>query len=107
MSHINLYIRKEGVIKRATVPVFMAKDLLFSGLNEEQLRIVFNRAVEDSKIASYDSGLLIIDSDKKTVISSQNAFTFNDLTRKAKTKINNGWKYEEITNAEPILEKIR
>ena len=107
MSHINLYIKKEGVIKRATVPIFMAKDLLFSGLNEEQLIIMFNRAVEDSKIASYDSGIMIIDSDKKTIMSSQNAFTFNDLTKKAKTKINNGWKYEEVANLEPILASLR
>ena len=34
---MNLYIKKEGVLKRATAPVFMVKELLLKGLNEEAL----------------------------------------------------------------------
>ena len=46
MSHMNLYIKKEGVLKRATVNDFVPKGLLLRNLNGEELRTLFKRAVK-------------------------------------------------------------
>lgn len=91
---MNLYIKKEGVLKRATVPVFVVKELLLKGLKEEELEIVFKRAVADDSIKPYDLGVLFIDSDRKAIVSAQFAFALDDLNG-TKEKIS-GWKYVEL-----------
>ncbi len=91
---MNLYIKKEGVLKRATVPVFVVKDLLLKGLKEEELQTVFRRAAADENIVPYDLGVFLIDADKKALVSAQLAFALDDLNG-AKEKIS-GWKYVEL-----------
>lgn len=91
---MNLYIRKEGMLKRATVPVFVVKDLLLKGLKEEELQTVFKRAVADENIVPYDLGVFFIDADKKALVSAQLAFALDDLNG-AKEKVS-GWKYVEL-----------
>ncbi|MBI2143842.1 hypothetical protein HYU17_01665 [Candidatus Woesearchaeota archaeon] len=91
---MNLYIKKDGVLKRATVPVFAVKDLLFKGLKEEELQTIFGRAVEEENVVPYDLGVFFIDSDKKAIVSAQMAFSLDDLSG-ASQKIS-GWKYVEL-----------
>lgn len=94
MSHMNLYIKKEGVLKKATVPVFVVKDLLLRGIKEEELQAVFKRAATEENVMPYDLGIFLIDTDKKALVSAQLAFALDDLNG-AKEKIS-GWKYIEL-----------
>lgn len=94
MSHMNLYIKKEGTLKRATVPVFVVKDLLQKGLKEDELQTVFKRAVEDENVVPYDLGVFLIDTDKRAIVSAQLAFALEDING-AKEKVS-GWKYVEL-----------
>lgn len=103
MSHMNLYIKKEGVLKRATVPVFVVKDMLLHGLKEEELQTIFKRAVSEENVVPYDLGVFLIDADKKALVSAQLAFALEDLNG-AKEKISD-WKYVEL-EAEATQETI-
>ena len=96
MSHMNLYIRKEGVLKRVTVPVFMVKELLLKGLNEEALQLIFKRAIKDENVTSYDLGVFLVDTDKKAVVSAQLAFAIDDLPTHVKENLEKSWKYIEL-----------
>ena len=94
MSHMNLYIKKEGVLKKIKVPVFVVKELLLHGMKEEELQTVFRRAVADENIVPHDLGVFLIDADKRAVVSAQLAFALDDLNG-AKEKISD-WKYVEL-----------
>lgn len=96
MSHMNLYIKKEGVLRRATVPVFVPKGLLLRSLNEEELQTIFRRAVADDNIVPYDLGVFVIDADKKAIVSAQMAFALEDLENAVNKKLTQGWKYVEL-----------
>ena len=93
---MNLYIKKEGVLKRATVPVFVPKGLLLRSLNEEELQTIFKRAVVDNNIVPYDLGVFVIDADKKAIVSAQMAFALEDLEGAVNKKLVQGWKYVEL-----------
>ncbi len=96
MSHINLYIKKEGVLKRATVPIFVAKGLLLRSLNKDELETHFKRAVKEDVIEPYDLGLFYIDTDKKAVVSAQSDFTIKDRQKAVSKKLTKGWRYAEV-----------
>ena len=91
---MNLYIRKGGVLKKTTVPVFMVKDLLLKGLKEEELHTVFKRAVAAENVMPYDLGVFLVDADAKAIVSSQLAFALDDLEL-ARERIE-GWRYVEL-----------
>ena len=101
---MNLYIRKEGLLKRATVPVFVVKDLLLNGIREEDVQVVFRRAVADGVVRPYDLGLFLIDTDRKSLISAQMAFALDDLNG-AREKIRE-WKYVELEHETATQELI-
>lgn len=96
MSHMNLYIKKEGVLKRATISEVMVKDLLFKGLKNDELERVFKRSVKESLIEPYDSGLFLIDADSKAITSAQTAFELESLGEAVKRRISKGWKYSDV-----------
>src|SRR3989338_8083866 len=96
MSHMNLYIKKDGVLKKATVNDFVTKGLLLRRLNEEELQTIFKRAVKENVIEPYDLGLFYIDVDKKSIISAQSEFTLQELEKAVGKKLTKGWKYAEI-----------
>lgn len=96
MSHMNLYIKKEGVLKRATVNDFVPKGLLLRGLNEEELHTTFRRAVKEDIVEPYDLGLFYIDVDKKAIVSAQSEFTLRELEKAVGKKLTKGWKYAEM-----------
>lgn len=96
MSHMNLYIKKEGVLKRATVNDFVPKGLLLRKLNEDELQTLFKRAVKEDVIEPYDLGLFYIDIDKKAIVSAQSEFTLQELEKAVGKKLTKGWKYAEM-----------
>lgn len=96
MSHMNLYIKKEGVLKRATVNDFVPKGLLLRKLNEDELQTLFKRAVKEDIIEPYDLGLFFIDVDKKAIVSAQSEFTLQELEKAVNKKLTRGWKYAEL-----------
>src|SRR3990167_71904 len=96
MSHMNLYIKKEGVLKRATVNDFVPKGLLLRSLNWEELQVMFKRAVKEDVIEPYDLGLFYIDVDKKAVVSAQSEFKLEELEKAVGKKLTKGWKYVEL-----------
>jgi hypothetical protein len=106
MSHINLYIKKEGVLKRATVPIFVAKGLLHRSLNEDELETLFKRAVKEDRIEPYDHGLFYIDTDKKAVVSAQSDFTIKGLEKAVSKKLTTGWRCAEMQPEKATAELI-
>ncbi len=96
MSHMNLYIKKEGVLKRATVNDFVPKGLLLRSLNENELQTMFKRAVKEDVIEPYDLGLFYIDADKKAIVSAQSEFTLEELEKAVGKKLTKGWRYVEV-----------
>src|SRR3989338_7142712 len=96
MSHINLYIKKEGVLKRATVNDFVPKGLLLRSLNEDELQTLFKRAVKEDLIEPYDLGLFYIDIDKKAIVSAQSEFVIKDLEKAVGKKLTKGWRCVEM-----------
>ena len=81
MSHINLYIRMGGVLKRATVNDFVLKGLLPRSLKEGELQTISKRAVKEDIIEPYDLGLFYIDIDRKSIVSAQSDFTLQELEK--------------------------
>src|SRR3989338_147514 len=96
MSHMNLYIKKEGVLKRATVNDFVPKGLLLRSLKEGELLTLFKRAVKEDIIEPYDLGLFYIDVDKRAVVSAQSEFKLEELEKAVGKKLIKGWKYAEL-----------
>ncbi len=96
MSHINLYIKKEGILKRATVPAFAVKGLLLRSLNEDELQTAFKRAVKEDVVEPYDLGIFYLDIDKKAVVSAQSDFRLEELEKAVGKKLTKGWKYAEF-----------
>lgn len=96
MSHMNLYIKKDGVLKRATVNDFVPKGLLLRSLNGEELQTIFKRAVKENAIEPYDLGLFYIDADKKSIVSAQSEFKLEELEKAVGKKLTKGWKYDEM-----------
>lgn len=96
---MNLYIKKDGVLKKATVPVFVVKDLLLHGLKEDEINTAFRRAVKESLIEPYDLGLFYIDADAKAAVSAQSEFTLEHLEKAVNKKLTRGWKYVELEAA--------
>ncbi len=105
MSHMNIYIKKEGVLKRATVNDFVPKGLLLRNLKEEELQTIFKRAVKENVIEPYDMGLLYIDIDRKSIVSAQSDFTIQELEKAVGKKLTKGWKYAEL-QPQAITEEI-
>ena len=106
MSHLNLYIKKEGVLKRATVNDFVPKGLLLRSLNEDELLTLFKRAVKEDVIEPYDLGLFYIDTDKKAIVSAQSEFTLQELEKAVGKKLAKGWKCVEVQPGEVTPELI-
>ncbi len=102
---MNLYIKKEGVLKRATVNDFVPKGLLLRSLNEDELQTLFKRAVKEDLIEPYDLGLFYIDVDRKAIVSAQSEFTLQELEKAVGKKLTKGWKYAEV-NSEKITPEI-
>lgn len=96
MSHLNLYIKKDGVLKRATVNDFVPKGLLLRSMKEDELQTLFKRAVKEDLIEPYDLGLFYIDVDKKAIVSAQSEFTLQELEKAVGKKLTKGWKYAEM-----------
>ena len=96
MSHINLYIKKEGVLKKATVPILVAKGFVFRSLNKDELETAFKRAVKEDVIEPYDLGLFYIDVDKKAIVSAQSEFVIKDLEKAVGKKLTKGWRCVEM-----------
>ena len=105
MSHINLYIKKEGVLKRATVNDFVPKGLLLRSLKEEELQTIFKRAVKEDILEPYDLGMFYIDIDLKSIVSAQSEFTLQELEKAVGKKLTKGWKYTEL-QPQAITEEI-
>ncbi len=106
MSHMNLYIKKDGVLKKATVNDFVPKGLLLRSLNEEELQTIFKRAVNENVIEPYDLGLFYIDVDRKSIISAQSEFTLQQLEKAVGKKLTKGWKYDELEPKTATTEAI-
>ena len=106
MSHMNLYIKKEGVLKRATVNDFVPKGLLLRSLNGEELQTLFKRAVKEDLIEPYDLGLFYIDVDRKSIVSAQSEFTLQELEKAVGKKLTKGWKYAELQSQTATPELI-
>ena len=96
MSHMNSYIKKEGVLKRSTVNDFVPKGLLLRSINAEELQTIFKRAVMEDIIEPYDMGLFYIDVDKKAIVSAQSEVKLEELEKAVGKKLTRGWKYAEL-----------
>ena len=105
MSHMNLYIKKQGVLKRSTVNDFVPKGLLLRSINAEELQTIFKRAVMEDIIEPYDMGLFYIDVDKKAIVSAQSEFKLEELEKAVGKKLTKGWKYAEL-QPEAITKEI-
>lgn len=106
MSHLNVYIKREGVLKKATVQSFVAKGLLLRKMNEEELQTLFRRAVREDVVEPYDLGLFYIDTDNKSIVSAQSNFTLQELEKAVGKKLTKGWKYAEMEPEEITPEII-
>lgn len=96
MSHVNLYIKKDGTVKRYTAHDFMIKGILLHGMDETEIETFFKRAVKEDLIEPYDSGLFYIDVDKRAIVSAQSDFTLQELEKAVGKKLTKGWKYAEL-----------
>lgn len=93
MSQLNLYVKQKGVVRGACVPTYLALDLLNHKFSGEEMRLIDMRSKETAHVEPYDLGLIMVDFDNKTIISSQRAFNVDEV--EMKEELLKEWKFVE------------
>lgn len=85
MSMIKLVIKKDNKVKSKALHYSEVLDLLNNRMDDLEKNLKPNSKSQNH--FPCDAGIIIIDLDKKNIISIQNAFSISNLEKKAKKKL--------------------